>query len=129
MLGSTHNLRWGQRVVAVTLLALYSLFLLIPLAAASTEPAMGPMACCRSGKKCCCRKKSPPNAILSDKSCGGQCGQTAVTAKLTVELFPAATPAAQPALAALTLAAGPTRHHAQRLGPHSLRQRPPPAIA
>ncbi|QOY86835.1 hypothetical protein [Paludibaculum fermentans] len=126
MLGSTHLSRWGQRVVAGTLLVLYSLLLLLPLAAASPERSMSGMACCRTGKKCCCRKTSPANAILSNKSCGGQCGQTASATRLAAELFPPAIPDDSQEWPAAGLIAGRAVRTVTTASAFSLRQRPPP---
>ncbi|MBN9661958.1 MAG: hypothetical protein J0H49_27425 [Acidobacteria bacterium] len=126
MLGSTHLSRWGQRVVAGTLLLLYSLLLLLPLAAASPERSMSGMACCRTGKKCCCRKTSPANAILSDKSCGGQCGQTASATKLAVELFHPALPEDAQDWPAADLVACSDVRIVTAVSAYSLQQRPPP---
>lgn len=126
MLGSTHLSRWGQRVVAGTLLVLYSLLLLLPLAAASPERSMSGMACCRTGKKCCCRKTTPANAILSDKSCGGQCGQTASATKLAVELFHPALPDDAQDWPTAGLVGRTGFRIVTAFSAFSLRQRPPP---
>ncbi len=126
MLGSAHLSRWGQRVVAGILLVLYSLLLLLPLAAASPERSMSRMACCRTGKKCCCRKTSPANAVFSDRSCGGQCGQTASASKLAIGLFyPARLEGAQDWPAA-DLVARRDDQIVTAISAFNLRQRPPP---
>ncbi|MGJ5815452.1 hypothetical protein [Paludibaculum fermentans] len=126
MLGSAHHSRWGQRVVAGTLLALYSLLLLLPLAAASPERSTSGMACCRTGKKCCCRKTSPANAILSDKSCGSQCGQTASATRLGVDLLLCSPRADAPQWLTSTFVTVAAAVAVPSVETYSLQQRPPP---
>ena len=129
MLGSTHHSRWGQRVVAGLLLVLYALLFVLPLAAAAPESRMGRMACCRPGKKCCCRRNAPANAIVSGKACGGRCDQSAAVAKVALELFPVAVPAAAPELRVATSVSPSDDPFVVCGAAYSLRQRPPPAIA